>query len=84
MRQLAEGKQDGQLLIAAGCLSQRFGPQLVKQVPGLDGVIGTRRWMDIVPFIQRLRSEKRPEPLYHLPDEAQTVGRAQDDTAFAR
>lgn len=75
LRELAAGKQDGQLLIAAGCLSQRFGPQLVKQVQGLDGVIGTRRWMDIVPFIQRLRREKRPEPLYHLPDEALTVGR---------
>ncbi len=75
LKQLAAGKRDDQLLIAAGCLSQRFGPQLVKQVPGLDGVIGTRRWMDIVPFIQRLRREKRPEPLYHLPDEAETVGR---------
>jgi ribosomal protein S12 methylthiotransferase len=75
LRELAAGKRDGQLLIAAGCLSQRFGPQLVKQVPGLDGVIGTRRWMDIVPFIQRLRRERRPEPLYHLPDEAATVGR---------
>ncbi len=75
LKQLAAGKRDDQLLIAAGCLSQRFGPQLVKQVPGLDGVIGTRRWMDIVPFLQRLRREKRPEPLYHLPDEAETVGR---------
>ncbi|MGD2078254.1 MAG: 30S ribosomal protein S12 methylthiotransferase RimO, partial [Chloroflexota bacterium] len=79
LQELAAGKQDGQLLIAAGCLSQRYGPQLVKQVPGLDGVIGTRRWMDIVPFIQRLRREKRPEPLYHLPDEALTVGRDEQD-----
>ena len=75
LRELAAGKQPGQLLIAAGCLSQRFGPQLVKEVPGLDGVIGTRRWMDIVPFIQKVRAEKRPGPLYHLPDEAKSVGR---------
>jgi ribosomal protein S12 methylthiotransferase len=79
LKELAAGKRDGQLLIAAGCLSQRFGPQLVKEVPGLDGVIGTRRWMDIVPFIQRLRREKRPEPLYHLPLEARTVGRDEQE-----
>jgi len=79
LRELAESKRSDQLLIAAGCLSQRFGPQLVKEVPGLDGVIGTRRWMDIVPFIQRIRAEKRPEPLYHLPEEAQTVGRDEHD-----
>jgi ribosomal protein S12 methylthiotransferase len=82
LRELAAGKRPGQLLIAAGCLSQRFGPQLVKDVPGIDGVIGTRRWMDIVPFLQRLRASKRPEPLYHLPEEAQTVG--QDEQGVLR
>jgi ribosomal protein S12 methylthiotransferase len=75
LRELAENKHPNQLLIAAGCLSQRYGPALVQSVPGLDGVIGTRRWMDIVPFITRLRQRRHPQPLYHLPDEAQTVGR---------
>ncbi len=79
LRELAANKGPDQLLIAAGCLSQRFGPQLVKEVPGLDGVIGTRRWMDIVPFIQRIRAEKQPGPLYHLPEEARTVGRDEQD-----
>ena len=74
LRQLAEAKRPDQLLIAAGCLSQRYGPMLVQEVPQIDGVIGTRRWMDIVPFIRRLRRRKHPEPMYHLPDEAQTVG----------
>ncbi len=75
LRELAGQKRSDQLLIAAGCLSQRYGPLLVQEVPGLDGVIGTRRWMDIVPFINQLRRRKHPQPLYHLPDEAQTVGR---------
>lgn len=75
LRELAAQKRSDQLLIAAGCLSQRYGPLLVQEVPGLDGVIGTRRWMDIVPFINQLRRRKHPQPLYHLPDEAQTVGR---------
>jgi ribosomal protein S12 methylthiotransferase len=31
--------------------------------------------MDIVTFIRQLRRRKHPEPLYHLPDEAETVGK---------
>ena len=73
LRELADHKKPGQLLVAAGCLSQRYGAQLVKQVPGLDGLIGTRRWMDIVDLVQRLRAQPHPEPIYHLP-EAPVVG----------
>lgn len=75
LRELAEGKKQDQLLIAAGCLSQRYGPLLLQEVPQIDGVIGTRRWMDIVPFIHQLRRRKHPEPMYHLPGDAATVGR---------
>jgi ribosomal protein S12 methylthiotransferase len=67
LRELAKEKKDGQLLIAAGCLSQRYGAELTKQVSGLDGIIGTRRWMDIVDLVQRLRSTPHPQPIYHLP-----------------
>ncbi len=74
LNELASAKKRGQMLIAAGCLSQRYGAELMKWVPGLDGLIGTRRWMDIVDFVQRLRERPHPEPLYHLPDEAVTVG----------
>ena len=74
LRELADGKRPDQLLIAAGCLSQRYGAALTQEVPGLDGVIGTRRWMDIVDLIKRLRARKHPQPLYHLPDEAKVVG----------
>ncbi len=73
LRELAERKKPGQLLIAAGCLSQRYGAELTKQVPGLDGIIGTRRWMDIVDLVRRLRATPHPVPIYHLPD-APVVG----------
>ena len=59
---LAEDKASDQLLIAAGCLSQRYGQSLVQEVPQLDGVIGTRRWMDIVDLVRRLRARRHPEP----------------------
>lgn len=68
LRDLAGRKKPGQLLIAAGCLSQRYGAELAKQVQGLDGIIGTRRWMDIVDLVQSLRAQPHPEPVYHLPE----------------
>jgi len=74
LRTLAKAKRKNQQLIAAGCLSQLWGPRLAQEVPGLDGIIGTRRWMDIVDFLGTLRGRSKPEPLYHLPVEALTVG----------
>ncbi|MCJ7661992.1 MAG: 30S ribosomal protein S12 methylthiotransferase RimO [Anaerolineales bacterium] len=68
--ELAASKKDGQVLIAAGCLTQRYGAEVVQQVPGIDGILGTRRWMDIVDVVKKLRVRKHPEPLYHLPGSA--------------
>jgi ribosomal protein S12 methylthiotransferase len=73
LQKLAEGKRDGQLLIAAGCLTQRYGTEVANRVPGVDGILGTRRWMDIVQVVRGLRKAAHPEPLYHLPETA-TVG----------
>lgn len=82
LNELAAIKQPNQYLIAAGCLSQRYGDTLAQDVPGLDGIIGTRRWMDIVDLVQRIRTRKHPEPLYHLPTDAETVGK--DERGAAR
>ena len=71
--ELAANKRKGQMLIAAGCLTQRYGAEVLRQVPGIDGLLGTRRWMDIVDVVQSLRNGPHPEPLFHLP-EAATVG----------
>ncbi len=56
LRELAEAKHNGQLLIAAGCLTQRYGAEVAKQVHGIDGILGTRRWMDIVQVVHELRA----------------------------
>ena len=82
LRKLARNKRDGQLLIAAGCLTQRYGVDVAKQVPGVDGILGTRRWMDIVQVVRGLRASPHPKPLYHLP-EAATVGTDESDTVRA-
>ena len=78
LRELAEGKRNNQILIAAGCLTQRYGAEVAEKVPGVDGVLGTRRWMDIVQVVRELRKGPHPEPLYHLPD-AKTVGTDEND-----
>lgn len=70
---LAAHKKSSQWLIAAGCLTQRYGKEVAERVPGVDGVIGTRRWMDILEVVQGLRGRTGPQPLYHLPD-APTIG----------
>ena len=79
LRELADGKKKNQILIAAGCLTQRYGSEVAVKVPGVDGVLGTRRWMDIVQVVRELRKGPHPEPLYHLPDEAKTVGTDEQD-----
>jgi ribosomal protein S12 methylthiotransferase len=79
--ELAGSKRPDQLLIAAGCLTQRYGLEVARKVPGIDGILGTRRWMDILEVVDSLRQQKHPQPLYHLP-EAPTVGR--DDAGTLR
>jgi ribosomal protein S12 methylthiotransferase len=86
LNQLARKKKRGQMLIAAGCLTQRYGEMVAQQVQGIDGILGTRRWMDIVDLVQQLNGRQRsdegyPEPLYHLP-ESPTIG--SDEKGVAR
>jgi ribosomal protein S12 methylthiotransferase len=73
LQELAEKKQPWQRLIAAGCLTQRYGSEVARRIHGIDGILGTRRWMDIIDVVEGLRHGQPPEPLYHLPDVA-TVG----------
>jgi ribosomal protein S12 methylthiotransferase len=73
LRDLAGQKHDGQMLIAAGCLTERYRQAVAEQVPGIDGILGTRRWMDILQVIQEVRGKKRVQTVYHLPD-TPTVG----------
>ncbi len=82
LKELASEKEKGQLLIAAGCLTQRYGEDVVHQIPGIDGVLGTRRWMDILQVVSGLREGGNPQPLYHLPD-AKVVGRSPKGTVGA-
>lgn len=67
LAELSGKKKNGQVLIAAGCLTQRYGAEVVGHVPGVDGIVGTRRWMDIVDLLTKL-GNNNSEPDYHLPN----------------
>ena len=74
LAKLAAEKKSGQVLIAAGCLTQRHGSEVVHRVSGIDAILGTRRWMDIVDVVESLSGTNRPESCDQLSDAA-TVGR---------
>ncbi len=67
LKELARKKRPGQKLVATGCMTELYHQMVVEQVPELDGLLGTRRWMDIVNVVEGLRSNNLPTPLYHLP-----------------
>jgi len=56
LAKLAARKKPGQLLIASGCLAQRYSDGVIDRIQGVDATLGTRRWMDIVDVVQSLTS----------------------------
>ncbi|MGB4594358.1 MAG: 30S ribosomal protein S12 methylthiotransferase RimO [Anaerolineaceae bacterium] len=58
LREYARKKRQGQYLIAAGCLSQRFQERLRDEVQGIDGMIGTRNLKDIISLTRKLKQGK--------------------------
>jgi ribosomal protein S12 methylthiotransferase len=72
LQDLAKKKKPGQLLIAAGCLTERSRQLMIDQIDGVDGFIGTRRWMDILELLDQIKQHPN-EPQYHIP-ESTTIG----------
>ena len=55
LTELGEAKRAGQVLVAAGCLAQRNGEEVLNRVPTIDGLLGTRRWMDVLKLVEQIR-----------------------------
>ena len=67
LNELAEGKRSDQTLIAAGCLAQRNGQEVLDRVEGVDGLLGTRRARRL-PRFRRVHEElERAERFRRLP-----------------
>ena len=73
LKELALNKKSSQFLIAAGCMTERYRQVIADQVDGINGFIGTKRWMDILDVINKVREQKSPLPYDHFP-ESSTVG----------
>ena len=55
LQELGKKKRGNQILIAAGCLAQRNGDEVLNRVPKVDGLLGTRRWMEVLELIHTIR-----------------------------
>ena len=59
IEEFAANKKAKQKIIVTGCLAERWKDELLKQHPGVDGLIGTRRLADIVPLVRQLGDESK-------------------------
>lgn len=48
------------MLIAAGCLAERYGERLSTEIDGIDAILGTRRWAEVARVVERVRHDERP------------------------
>ncbi len=73
LQELGTAKQPEQLLIAAGCLVQRNGNEIMRAVPQVDGLLGTRRWMDVLELLKKIRGDgnRRTTAQYDLLGDSQ-------------
>ncbi len=78
LQQLAAGRRSRQVLIAAGCWAQREAARLLEYVPGVDAVLGTRNWNEIVPLARKLLERHERQPLSWIEEQTlclpETVG----------
>jgi len=84
LRQLARQKRPDQTLVAVGCLPQYWGEALLKAVPGVDALLGTRRWSEIGALIAGLTdgdSGRRQPSLSLLGEPSLVAGEAGPRTA---
>ena len=61
--ELAQLKQEGRLkkLLAAGCLTQRYPDDIRRELPEVDGMLGTGSYTDVVQAVEELMAGERPE-----------------------
>ena len=57
--QMAQLKQAGRLgkILVTGCLSQRYQEEILKELPEVDGILGTGSYTQIVPAIEKLLAD---------------------------
>ena len=61
--ELGELKKAGTLkkLLVAGCLSQRYPEEIPKELPEVDGLLGTGSYTEVVSAVEQLMAGENPE-----------------------
>ncbi len=66
LREIAAARKPHQRLLVAGCWPQRDPQAILEAVPGVDGLLGTRRWADVVMVARQLARPDRTHPYIHI------------------
>lgn len=74
MAQLKEQGLVGKILVT-GCLSQRYQQEIVKEMPEVDGVLGTGSYTEVVPAIEKLLQGEQVEDFGSIDAPEQECGR---------
>lgn len=75
--QTAQLKEQGLVgkILVTGCLSQRYQGDILKEMPEVDGILGTGSYPEIVPAIEALLEEKTVEDFGSIDAPEQETGR---------
>ena len=74
MAQLKEQGLVGKILVT-GCLSQRYQEEIIKEMPEVDGVLGTGSYAEVVPAIEKLLQGDTVEEFASIDTPEQESGR---------
>lgn len=75
--QMAALKDEGLVgkILVTGCLSQRYQDEIMKEMPEVDGVLGTGSYTQVVPAIEALLDEQRIQDFGDIDAPEEEVGR---------
>ena len=75
--QTAQLKAEGLVgkILVTGCLSQRYQGDILKELPEVDGILGTGSYTEIVPAIEALLEERKVEDFGSIDAPEQETGR---------
>lgn len=75
--QTAQLKEQGLVgkILVTGCLSQRYQDEIMKEMPEVDGVLGTGSYTEVVPAIEKLLSHETVSDFGSIDAPEQETGR---------
>jgi len=75
--QMAQLKAQGLIgkILVTGCLSQRYQQEIVKEMPEVDGILGTGSYTEVVPAIEKLLMGESVEDFASIDTPEQETGR---------